>query len=88
MTVRQIRYALRAMEHCTCLIDPHCLEEIRRLQHGLRVSALSRLQVLRSLRAMQRCPCYFASHCIETLCELVDKLSLALREERARRRVA
>jgi hypothetical protein len=74
------------MEHCTCRIDPHCLEELRRLQHGLRCSILTRLQVLRGLHQMQRCPCYFATHCIETLCGLMEELSAALRQERTERR--
>ena len=86
MTARALRYQIRAMEHCTCRIDEHCLAELRRLQFGLQTSVLSRLQVLRSLRAMQTCPCYFASHCIETLCETADQLSAALRQERAARR--
>lgn len=85
MTTHAVIRTLRAMEHCTCRIDPHCLGEMRRLQHGLRCGILSRLQVLRSLYSVQRCPCYFATHCIETLCDLVEKLSRALRKERAAR---
>jgi hypothetical protein len=87
MRPRAVRYQLRAMAHCTCRIDAHCLGELERLQSGLQTSILTRLQVLRSLRSMQRCPCYFATHCIETLCTLVDGLSLALRTERSGRKL-
>lgn len=90
MTTREIRFTLRAMAHCTCRIDAHCLRELERLQTALVVSGgyvgapggLLRLQVLRALRVVQRCPCYFATHCIETLCDLADRLSFALRSER------
>jgi hypothetical protein len=94
MTVRALMYRLRAMEHCTCRIDAHCLGELKRLQYGLRVGVFDtgwsrgRLYVLRQLRVIQRCPCYFATHCIETLCETSTQLSEALRAERAARRAA
>jgi hypothetical protein len=88
MNVRAIRLRLKAMIHCRCLIDDHCLRELTQLEYALMVSAVTRLQALRRLRSISRCPCYFASHCIETLCDTTDQLSADLRAERAARRKA